>query len=137
MKKNIDKKTPRLKNTKIRTFILDLFSKSSKPLSVKDIISIPDFKKLNLVTIYRTLASFENEGILKKVDLRKGVVFYELSNHHHHHIVCNKCGDIEDFDLCLSNGLIKKIEKQSKKFVKLSDHALEFFGECKKCVKYA
>ena len=52
--------------------------------------------KIDLVTLYRTLASFEKNKLVKRVDLHKDAIYYELNLEHHHHIVCVECGKVDD-----------------------------------------
>lgn len=126
-------KAYKLKITPIRVKILDLFMGSHEPLSAEDIMKAIIKDRINDVTVYRTLASFESMGILRQIDLRRGSVFYELTSKHHHHIVCTSCKAIEDFDFCLIDDLSDKIAKSSKKFNHITDHSFELFGLCKKC----
>ena len=128
-------KNLKLKITPARVAILDLLSTLDKPLSVEDIYKKLARKDINNVTVYSTLASFKEKGLVKEVYLNKDFVSYELKTHHHHHIVCNDCGDVEDIDLCLDGQTISGLTKQSKKFSSIEDHSLEFFGTCKKCIK--
>ena len=123
------------KSTPSRISILELFSSDCKPVNAEDI-----FRKVNKitdqVTVYRTLNSFEEKGILRRVDLRKGSAYYELNTkHHHHHIVCKKCGLIEIFDGCEIDKISKKILSKSLKFKNITEHSFELFGLCKTCTK--
>ena len=121
------------KITPTRLAILDVFDKNDKPIDANFI-----YKKLkediNEVTIYRTLTSFEKSGILRKVDLRKDSIYFELNNDHHHHLICTKCGLIEDFrenkDI---EKLLNQIVEKSTKFKNIKEHSLELFGFCKMC----
>ena len=124
-----------LKITPTRLAILDIFSNDCKPVNAEYIFEKLKNKKINLVTIYRTLTSLEKAGILKRVDLHKESAYYELGNHHHHHIVCTKCGVVEGFDGCDIKTLSKKILGKSSKFKEINQHSLEFFGVCKACNK--
>lgn len=124
-----------LKVTVPRTSVLDVFQSSKKPLSADDVIGKLENQDINDVTVYRTLSLFERLGILRKIDLRKTSVFYELTDYHHHHIICEECGDLEDFEICIDKNTMHKIKDQSQKFKIISDHSLEFFGICNQCVK--
>ncbi len=123
-----------LKNTPARKLILDVFSSDCKPINAEFIYGKLKSKNINQVTIYRTLASLTQVGILKKVDLRKGSAYYELAGHHHH-IVCTDCGTVEGFDDCDIKSLSKNVLGKSSKFKAISQHSLEFFGVCKSCTK--
>lgn len=136
-KQNIDfnkiLKESKFKITPTRLAILEIFYKFDKPISADFI-----YKKLkggiNEATVYRTLSSFEKSGILKKVDLRRESICFELNNDHHHHIVCIKCGTIEDFKENKNiTKLLSQIVEKSVKFKKIKEHSLELFGFCKVC----
>jgi len=48
-------------------------------------------------TVYRTLSSLEDKGLLSKVGVRSGRTRYDANADRHHHFVCIHCGRIEDF----------------------------------------
>lgn len=125
-----------LKNTPARNLILELFSSDCKPINAEFIYGKLKSKSLNQVTIYRTLATLERVGILKKADLRKGSAYYELTDDNdHHHFVCTNCGRIEDFTGCNLDTVIKTALKKTRGFAKVTDHSLELFGLCTTCAK--
>lgn len=136
-----------LKVTPTRLAILNVFSEGCKPVCAEDIYRrlVTDksgsnkkpgaHAAANLVTVYRTLISFEMVGILSRVDLHKESAYYELASHHHHHIVCTECGVVEGFDNCDVASISKKALRKSSKFSAIQQHSLEFFGVCKSCVK--
>jgi Fe2+ or Zn2+ uptake regulation protein len=124
-----------LKVTPARLAILRVFSKACQPLSAEEIHRRTSGRRINLVTVYRTLASLEQSGLLRRVDLHTGPVHYELAAHHHHHIVCTGCGEIEGFDFCDIGSLSRKALAHSAKFKLISQHSLELFGLCQSCVK--
>lgn len=124
-----------LKATSARKHILKAFSSDCKPINAEYLYSKLKAKKINQVTIYRTLASMEIAGILKRVDLRKDSIYYELALNHHHHIVCTNCGKTEVFDICGIDTISQKILKKSSKFKTISQHSLELFGMCRTCTK--
>ncbi len=124
------------KITQGRLSILNIFSKHHIPLNAEGVFKYTKGNKVDVATIYRTLKSFEKSGILKRVDLRSDSVYFELNNdHHHHHLVCKKCGEIEDVDICGIDKISDKVLKHSSKFKKILDHSLEFFGVCNSCNK--
>lgn len=124
-----------LRVTPARVLVLNLFSNICQPLNAEEIFRKAKNKKINLVTIYRTLASLEKEKIIRRVDLRKDSVYYELAGNHHHHITCTSCDMSEDFEICGVDSISKNILKKSLKFNSISEHSLEFFGLCKSCAR--
>jgi len=121
------------KKTPTRVAIINIFTQNDKPINADFI-----YKKLkgniDEATIYRTLTSFLESGILKKIDLRKSSSYFELNNDHHHHIVCMKCGFIEDFKENKGiEKLLDQVVSKSSKFKSIKEHSLELFGFCKVC----
>jgi len=122
-----------LKCTSPRIMILEALDKFNKPVRALDIYNKLK-NKIDEATIYRTLSSFEKNGIVRQVNLRREAVYFELNIDHHHHIVCLKCGDIEDFKE--SNEIEKilgRIVEKSSRFKIINEHSLELFGVCSKC----
>jgi Fe2+ or Zn2+ uptake regulation protein len=135
---NLILKDKGFKVTKTRLDILSIFSNDCKPINAEYIYKILKNKRVNLVTTYRTLFSFEKAGILKRVDLHQESIYYELmDDHHHHHIICLRCKKVSNFDGCKadSDSLISKALKQNKDFDSISHHSFDLFGICKKCLK--
>ena len=48
-------------------------------------------------TVYRTLASLEEQGIVHKAEILSGKARYDANVDRHHHFVCTKCGRVRDF----------------------------------------
>jgi Fur family ferric uptake transcriptional regulator len=72
---------------------------------------------------------------LKRVNLHKDSIYYELAKHHHHHIICTDCGTLESFEDCNIKNISKSILQNSSKFNSIDHHSLEFFGVCMSCAK--
>jgi len=90
-----------------RLKILELFQKNSKALSHADIESLSG-KHFDRVTIYRTLQTFVDKGIVHTIPTADNSIMYALckeacSEGHHHdnhvHFLCEKCGTT----YCLEN----------------------------------
>ncbi|MDR3547702.1 MAG: Fur family transcriptional regulator [Candidatus Pacebacteria bacterium] len=131
-------RTHGLKATPQRVQVLGLLASARKPVSISELQKKAEKSNeaLDSVTLYRSLEMLVENSLARPVDLRHGHTDYELTagREHHHHIVCVKCGAIEDFEWCPEPDLEKKILRNTKSFAKLTDHSLEFFGVCKKCI---
>ena len=130
----MDIKTLGLKTTKAREGLLEIFEHQKKPIGVSDYLKL--LKKRGVeadqTTIYRSLNTFINKGLVREIYFNDGLVRYELSSKpEHHHAVCLKCGNIEDILDCSVEQIEKQISK--KKGFSIISHSLEFFGVCKKC----
>lgn len=123
------------KNTPARKLILQIFLKSKNPINVDTILKYikQTSNKINEATIYRTIASFEKDKIIKKIDLRKESVYFEINKDHHHHIICTKCNLIEDFKSNEIENLLNNIIKKTVDFKIIKEHSFELFGLCNKC----
>lgn len=89
-----------LRSTPSRQEILHIFLKKDYALSHADIEGEVS-KELDRVTLYRTLKTFLDKGIIHKVLDDSGALKYALCNdactiagHHHEHVhfKCDKCG---------------------------------------------
>ena len=57
---------------------------------------------ISLDTVYRTLATLTERGLITRVQFMPGPARYDANQARHHHFVCTRCGlvrDIEDADL--------------------------------------
>jgi Fur family ferric uptake transcriptional regulator len=130
-------KSSALKITEPRKALLKALIHLGGPVTAEDLFK--ELKKVlkksppDLVTIYRTLTSFSDIGLLSRVDFGDGSVRYELTDedgHHHHHIVCTHCGKIEPLTFCVIQGQEQILTQMG--YSNLS-HRLEFFGTCRAC----
>jgi Fur family transcriptional regulator, ferric uptake regulator len=130
-------KNKSLKVTSKRTAILNVLVTSKLPLTIVAITDLlPTGIQVDTVTIYRTMQTLVEAGMVREYALKKGVTHYEYKNgHSHHHLVCTDCGVIEDFTICAANDISKQVLTASKKFRVITSHNFELFGLCKVCSK--
>ena len=123
------------KVTPARLSLLRLLRMAKKPLSVQEIKERVG-RTIDQATIYRTLKSFRDCGLVRQIDLHHSHSYYEMiEENDHHHLVCTRCGRIEDFIECYIDEITKVVLKKSKAFDRISEHSLELFGICKPCQK--
>jgi len=123
----------RLRITNPRKEILAVLAKAAKPLSSEEVFS--ELKKGNdLVTVYRSLATMEEAGLLRRYEFGDGVRRYELSQeqeHHHHYIRCRGCGSLEAFDGCdFEDTLARALAKTGYEMIR---HTLDVQALCRAC----
>ncbi|AGB40479.1 Fe2+/Zn2+ uptake regulation protein [Halobacteroides halobius DSM 5150] len=120
-----------------RKLILQLFlNTKEKHLSAEDIYnSIKDeHPSIGLSTIYRTLDTFLNSGIIKELDFDTKCRCYELKDEgvsHHYHLICIKCNKIVE-----TNGKMidrMKLCVKNKYNFKVLDHKIKIHGYCEEC----
>ncbi|MEJ2199543.1 MAG: Fur family transcriptional regulator [Desulfuromonadaceae bacterium] len=52
---------------------------------------------ISLDTIYRTLSSLEQHGLICRINSREKQARYDADRRRHHHLVCTQCKQILDF----------------------------------------
>ncbi len=52
---------------------------------------------LSLDTVYRTLRTFAEMGLILRVETTDSQAYFEVSHAPHHHLICEKCKKIIDF----------------------------------------
>lgn len=125
-----------LRNTPTRRRILELFFQSSYALSPGDIDSMTNHE-FDRVTVYRTLKTFVDEGVIHEVIDDESKVKYNLCSdgctvkaHHdnHLHFKCEKC----DHTFCLTGTTIPEIALPAA----YEPHSVKVLitGLCEKCV---
>lgn len=121
-----------LKASRARLGILKALAQSHCPSTVEEIFQKLPSGLCDLATLYRSLASFEEKSILKKIALGDGQSRYEWAEekNHHHHIVCRICKKIKPISFCGLKSLEKQIQKLGYSNI---HHSLEFFATCSKC----
>lgn len=114
-----------------RRAILEILAKTLVPLSSEEIFS--RLKKVDLVTVYRSLTTLEEIGLLRRHDFGDTVKRYELSEegHHHHFIRCRSCGNVEAFEGCeFESAISKTLERKGYRMI---HHTLDVQALCADC----
>ena len=121
-----------LKYTKAREKILRLLESSTDPLSAFDMFYLLDDKTINLSTIYRTLQTFEEKGmIIKDVRVDHKCVYTIKKAHHNHILICTKCNKKIYLNTCPFHEVYENIYDETGFLV--NDHNMELYGICKEC----
>jgi Fe2+ or Zn2+ uptake regulation protein len=122
------------KATPARLAILNILKQTGKPLSVQQIQKKLEEGMADQATVYRTVQTLQDIGLVKPIDFQHGHAHFELTfGPHHHHIVCTACGQVEDVIDCGVERMAKQALKNSKDFATIKQHSLEFFGVCRRC----
>lgn len=122
----------KLKVTPARVSVLSACVHASSPQTVAEVaIAVSDH--IHLSTIYRTLESFVELGILTRIDFQEGYFRYEYVHDHHHHIVCESCGKISEIQDQSLESLANELSEKAG--FTLLKHNIELFGHCHKCQK--
>ena len=127
----------KLKKTRKRQAILGILAGSKTRLTADDIFAAcSESLSLNLSTVYRTLSTLAEKGLVTKCVEPDGKAYYSLAcatgaEAHHHHLVCAKCKATIELDECPIEELNRKISSETG-FV-IIGHSMELTGLCPKC----
>lgn len=122
-----------LKPTYQRILILDyLHANVKKHLTAERIYEKLSRKAptLSLTTVYNTLGSFLEAGLVSAITITGTEVRYELTTTPHHHLLCKQCGRIIDINIQCPNANRKNIQGY-----KIDEVHGYFKGICKSCLK--
>lgn len=107
-----------LRRTRAREVVLALLGDAGRPLSHQEIAVCPGAAGLDRVTLYRTLASLQEGGLLHRVQGTDGAWRFGLHGHG-----AERCpGDHVHF-LCLECGAMTCLADQPLPFVEVPDGA--------------
>ena len=120
--------------TKPRRQVLEVFLQNDKPLTPAAVHKRLAGHRINLASVYRAIELFCRVRVLAEVDHVQEGRRYELSDEyrgHHHHLICDGCGNTEDFEDCEMDDLERLIRKRFH--FKVRRHDLRFIGLCRSC----
>lgn len=90
---------------------------------------------ISLDTVYRTLASLEEAGLITRVGI-SNQARYDAHTEPHYHFICMKCGEV--YDIFLPEGEPVAIPSEDvEKFGKVMAVNLQFRGVCTRCQRAA
>ncbi len=122
------------KLTEQRRIIIRAFLVSPGHHTAQEILDMvrESCKDINFSTIYRNLEMLCRLDIINKLQIESGISHYELNGlSHHHHIICKKCGETKEIDVCPYASL--EDEQLESLGFKATDHKFEIYGYCSKC----
>jgi len=86
---------------------------------------------VSLATIYATLRVLKEVGLLQELSLPDGQSRFDPNLEPHAHLICEKCGDITDWEAPLLSELVSNISDDAHFIVSAS--GLNLNGVCRKC----
>lgn len=87
-----------MRNSKKRNQLIEVF-KNGDLLTANEVYE--KVKGLDRATVYRNLSLLTSEGILREVNIKKGISSYELNkeNDFHQHFICDNCEKVIPVDV--------------------------------------
>lgn len=120
--------------TKQRETILGVIQVFTGHFSLRECVKMVQEKdkKIGEITVYRTLKTLTEKGLLEEVELPDGTKKLELLKGHHDHIVCKNCGNIIEFFNAEIEALQKKVAKENN--ITMLSHTMTLVAsDCDKC----
>jgi Fur family ferric uptake transcriptional regulator len=119
--------------TQGRVIILKVLLEAGKPLSQDQVAHCSGLGHFDKVTIYRTLASLLQVGLVHRVFVDKRARHYELAHHCterqcHPHFTCTSCGDTH----CLTEISLPMAKSPHKGFI-IRRQQVRLEGLCPAC----
>lgn len=88
---------------------------------------------LSLDTVYRTLATFEKNRLITKVETVESQARYEADMDRHHHAICRQCGAITDFKWRSFDTV--QLPNEISGWGRIDKKNITLHGICEKCAK--
>jgi Fe2+ or Zn2+ uptake regulation protein len=119
--------------TKARRALLDTLAGTSEHLTADELLDLvrraePDVHR---ATVYRTLETLADLGIIEHTHLGHGPAVYHLSDDLHQHLVCEVCGKVTEVPVSLMRSVERRL---------LDDYGFEMrplhfaiVGRCRRC----
>jgi len=88
---------------------------------------------VNASTIYRTLATLEEVGVLAHAHLESGAEYHRAEDAGHVHLTCSNCGDEDDLSIDEAESLVQLIQRHHGFEPDLTHFAIS--GLCADCAR--
>ncbi len=129
-------KSAGLRITRPRLTILAALNRRSQPTSIEELHDSLGGREhgCDLVTVYRSMAAFEEIGLVRRAFLHNGTALYEISLGQpvRYHVVCKATNRVDELDAESSEELsdtLKRIEGRLRaRGYEGMGHIVEFFG---------
>jgi Fur family ferric uptake transcriptional regulator len=123
-----------LRMTPQRLMIVAAVENSNDHISAEEIHAqvVEKYPDINVSTVYRTLDTLEEMGMVTRTDLGGGRVRYHpAAKGHHHHLICRQCGAITDLDETVFAELKENLMRDYSFTADLRHLAI--WGTCARC----
>jgi len=122
--------------TQQRLRVIKVLVESRAHLSAEEIHGLirAHTPKIGLATIYRTLHTLKEKGLVEEHRFNDEFSRYEAKPaNHHDHLICLECGKVVEFDQPVIEQL--QLAAAQEKHFSIVSHRLEIYGICETCAK--
>jgi Fur family ferric uptake transcriptional regulator len=119
------------RRTRQRAAIRAVLEEARRPLSIAEVLDLAQrsVPGLGIATVYRTVGTLVEEGVLAQVEIGGEAPRYEIAGRgHHHHFRCRRCQRVFEVEGCLP-----EIQRLAPAGYLVEDHEILLFGLCPDC----
>ena len=133
-----------LKNTPSRQAVLEVLGSAQEPITAEEIYrrilagqggeGQAQRCRTCLSTVYRTLSTLTQKGLLLRSASQDGSLYYQLrDSRHRHYLICTQCGSTVPIRGCPLEALERAMGAETG--FSITGHNLELYGICPDCAK--
>jgi Fur family peroxide stress response transcriptional regulator len=86
---------------------------------------------ISLDTVYRTLLTFEQYGLIVRVNTQESLARFDAKTERHYHFICEACREIVDVECSFFEGL--PVTEEILRWGEIKKINVVIYGICKKC----
>lgn len=88
---------------------------------------------ISLDTVYRTLATFEQNGLITRIQTAESQARFEVAHKPHHHLICSRCKQVMDFYWPAIDSI--SLPGVADQWGQIESKTIVMYGICKSCSK--
>lgn len=92
---------------------------------------LPTLPSISLDTVYRTLTTFEQHGLVSRVQTTESQARFEAIYTPHHHLICSRCKRVLDFQWPAIDRL--DLPADVRGWGQIGSKTIVVYGVCKQC----
>lgn len=94
---------------------------------------LPDLPTISLDTVYRTLTTLEEHGLVSRIQTAESQARFEAVHEPHHHLICSRCKKVMDFQWPAIDTLTPPAV--AEQWGQINSKNIVIYGICKNCSK--
>lgn len=124
-----------LRATRQRTTVLDALRNRVEAVTAQDLHAElrASGEPVGLTTVYRTLSSLADAGLLDAFAREGEQAFRLCSDDHHHHLICEACNRVEELEAEDVERWVDSVA--ARRGFRVTGHRADIFGVCAECAE--
>ena len=94
---------------------------------------LPELPSISLDTVYRTLATLEQHGLVTRIQTAESQARFEVAHTPHHHLICSRCKEVMDFHWPAIDSI--DLPAIAGQWGQIESKTIVMYGVCKSCSK--